>query len=42
MPFQTLLGRHERDLEFHSPVTGPTIKVAEMIVAGEQSKPPHT
>ena len=23
------------DLEFHSPVTGPTIKVAEMTVAGE-------
>jgi PmbA protein len=24
-----------RDLEFHSPVTGPTVKVAEMTVAGE-------
>jgi len=23
------------DLEFHSPVTGPTVKVAEMTVAGE-------
>jgi predicted Zn-dependent protease len=23
------------DLEFHSPVTGPTVKVAEMTVAGQ-------